>query len=575
MTTTTKTGFQVTGTNASAKFTLKCYRGEGMTLLAMNWKNGTPPTDFVGFAIEYKEPGGDTFYALKNRLSFPGIPTNGNPNRLSTWLSPIQKFRWVHFPFNAEIDGSFVYKVTPVFMNDKDELSYGEPQDASIILKRETYPDQLDVAFTRGFVASQAFVDYYNSAGSISTLLPAKANQGLNFTPTHPKTKQALEWMGFEARSAILEVLDQAIANTDAQVRVIAYDLNEPEVLNRLIKLGSRLQVIIDDDGDHGILGSAENQAEVKLISSAGANNVKRQHMGKLQHNKTIIVNGTGIQIAISGSTNFSWRGFYVQNNNAVIVKGENAVKPFHEAFKNYWKSNAAGDFGKTNSAEWTNLGFVNIDANISFSPHSDKNAILNTIAEDISKNIKSNLFFSLAFLYESKGPILDAIQKVTNDDKLFVYGISDKRVGGIFLQKPNGNIEPVYPSALSKNLPDPFKTEPTGGGGTRMHHKFVVIDFDKPSARVYLGSYNFSSAADLKNGENLMLIRDQRIAITYVIEALTIFDHYHFRVSMQEAKKAKTKLNLLKPPKTAAEVPWWSEYYTDIRKIRERELFS
>jgi phosphatidylserine/phosphatidylglycerophosphate/cardiolipin synthase-like enzyme len=42
---------------------------------------------------------------------------------------------------------------------------------------------------------------------------------------------------------------------------------------------------------------------------------------------------------------------------------------------------------------------------------------------------------------------------------------------------------------------------EPTGGGGIRMHHKFVVIDFDKPTARVYLGSYNFSSPADIKNG--------------------------------------------------------------------------
>jgi phosphatidylserine/phosphatidylglycerophosphate/cardiolipin synthase-like enzyme len=575
MTTTTKTGFQVTGTNASAKFTLKCYRGEGMTLLAMNWKNDTPPSDFVGFAIEYKEPGGDTFYALKNRLSFPGIADNGNPNRLSTLLSPIQKFRWVHFPYNADLDGYFVYKVTPVFMNDEDKLSYGVPQDASIILKRETYPGQLDVSFTRGFVSSQAFVDYYESAGPISTLLPAKADEGLTFTPTHPKTKKALEWMGFEARCAILEVLDQAIANTASQVRVIAYDLNEPEIVTRLEKLGPRLKVIIDDDTTHGYPGSAENQAEEKLKISAGLNNVKRHHMGKLQHNKVIVVNGPGIKIAICGSTNFSWRGLYVQSNNAVIVKGENAIKPFLDAFDKYWEFNTPKDFGTTFSAQWTSLGIENLDAKISFSPHSTNNALLNSIASDINDNITSNLFFSLAFLYQTPGPILNAINKATNDEKLFVYGISDKKVGGIFLQKPNGNIEPVYPSALSKGLPEPFKSESTGGRGTRMHHKFVVIDYDKPSARVYLGSYNFSSAADLKNGENLLLIRDQRVAISYVIEALTMFDHYHFRVSIQEAKKAKTTLNLSKPPRTAGEAPWWSEYYTNNRKIHERELFS
>ena len=100
--------FQVSGRNAAALFTLKLHRGDGMTLVAMNWKDGEPPQDFVGFAIEYKEPGGDRFFPLKNRLGFPGDEGEINPNRLSTRLSPIQKFRWVHFPRNAELPGEFV-----------------------------------------------------------------------------------------------------------------------------------------------------------------------------------------------------------------------------------------------------------------------------------------------------------------------------------------------------------------------------------------------------------------------------------------------------------------------------------
>ena len=46
----------------------------------------------------------------------------------------------MHFPRNAELPGEFVYRVSPVFMNDADELSYGEPQEAAIELRRETYP---------------------------------------------------------------------------------------------------------------------------------------------------------------------------------------------------------------------------------------------------------------------------------------------------------------------------------------------------------------------------------------------------------------------------------------------------
>lgn len=93
---------------------------------------------------------------------------------------------------------------------------------------------------------------------------------------------------------------------------------------------------------------------------------------------------------------------------------------------------------------------------------------------------------------------------KVTKNKGRFVDGIFDRRVGGLGLQKPHGNRAPVYPAALSKNPPEPFKSEPIGGDGTRMHHKFVVIDFDKSSARVCLGSYNFSKAAGTENGENL-----------------------------------------------------------------------
>lgn len=566
--------FEVLGQNAAAPFTLKLHRGDGMLLLAMNWKHGKPPADFVGFSIEYKEPAGQRYFALKNRLTFPTKQGKLDPRTLSTRLSPIQKFRWVHFPRNAELAGEFVYRVTPVFMNDQDELSYGDFQEAAIELRRETYPGQLNVAFTRGFVSSQAFVDRYESAGKISTLLPAKAADGLDFEPTHPEAKQALDWMGFEARNAILEVLDQALADKKAQVRVVAYDLNEPEVVSRLEKLKSRLKIIIDDSADHGKKGSSENEAAKRLSQSAGAENVLRQHMLSLQHNKTIVVDGPKTQTVVCGSTNFSWRGFFVQANNALVLQGKDAVKTFLAAFDQYWSNDPQG-FGDAAPAEWSSVGLKGIRAQAAFSPHSSSNALLSEIGSDISEATTSCLFYSLAFLYQTSGPIRDAITKISKSKEIFVYGISDRKVGGLDLQKPDGNVSPVFPAALAKDVPAPFSAEPTGGGGIRMHHKFVVIDFDKSTARVYLGSYNFSSPADVKNGENLLLIRDRRIAVSYVVEALRLFDHYHFRVAQQEAKQARKRLALARPPRKTGEEPWWAEDYASPRKIRDRELFA
>ena len=566
--------FEVTGANASALFTLKLHRGEGMVLIAMNWKTARPPDDFVGFAVEYREPDGDRYYALKNRLAFRGIDGQLNPNALSTITSPLQKFRWVHFPRNSDLAGDFSYRVSPVFMDAAGALSYGDRQEVAIQLRRETYPGLLNVAFTRGFVSSQAFVDRYQKFGPIAEILPTKASEGLDFEPSHPKAKEALSWMGFEARQAILEVLDKAIADTQASVRIIAYDLNLPDVVTRLEALGPRVRVIIDDSGEHATPGSAENAAEQRLKISAGAANVKRQHVLNLQHNKMIVVDGPVHKLVVCGSTNFSWRGFYVQANNAVVLSSAEPVAAFSAAFEQYWQ-HAPSQFGASPSADWKELNLTDVRPQVTFSPHGAANKRLAAIAADVETATQSSLLYSLAFLFQTSGPVRDAIGKVTGNDDIFVYGISDRKVGGLDLQRPGGNVAPVFPDALSKDVPAPFSTEPTGGGGIRMHHKFIVIDFDKPTARVYLGSYNFSSPADVQNGENLLLFEDRRVAVSYMVEALRIFDHYHFRIIQREAATAHKELVLIGAPKAANDKPWWLEDYENPRKIRDRELFS
>lgn len=570
------TGYQVTGTNEMALFTLKVHRGEGMALLGMNWKNGKPTSDFVGFSIEYMEPEGNKFFPLRNRISFQEADKT-DPNVRYTLRSPLQVFRWVHFPRNPEIQGLFTYVVKPVFMNKNKELSYGESQQCSIALARETYPDALNVTFTRGFISSQAFVDRFEKEGDIKTLLPAKSIEGIDFKPTHPLSKDALAWMGFEAYNAILKVLDDAVKDKTAKVSVIAYDLNEAEIVKRLKKLKKRLKIIIDDSKDHGKEGSAENKAAEMLRVTAGNDQVIRQKMGSLQHNKTIIVDGSEFKKVVCGSTNLSWRGIFVQNNNAIILSGEKPVELFNEAFKNFWsvdKSNNVSLFNNTKSATWQSLELHEIDAKVTFSPHNTENAVLQSIGEDVAAT-KSSLLYSMAFLAQTGGPIREALTNITQNGEIFVYGIADKPVGGINLKSTDGNPQPVSPAVIGENIPEPFKKEPVGGGGIRMHHKFLVMDFNTEDARVYLGSYNFSGVADSQNGENLLLIKDRKVATSYMIEALRIFDHYEFRLARSKADAKNQKLELKFPPKDNRQKPWWDKYYSDKRHSKDRELFS
>jgi hypothetical protein len=573
--------FQVEGKNPNAPFTLKLHRGDGMTLIAMNWRNGKPPKDFAGFAIEYREPNGDRFFALKNRIGFPGMIVDADQPSISTLLAPIQKFRWVHFPRYAHREGLFTYRVSPAFMNDHDEISLGEAQEVDVALHRVTYPGKLNVCFTRGFISSQAFVKRYEPDGALSTLIPESADGGLTFKPTHKKAAEAYQWMGFEARDVILKTLDEAIASA-TDVRVVAYDLNQPEIVERFEKLGPRLKIIIDDSDKHGKAASAETQSEKRLRISAGADHVLRQHMADLQHNKAIAVRGPGLAKVIYGSTNFSWRGLYVQSNNALAIESATAVQTFFETFEHYWSLDAEGFGTSASAATWHSLDLAGIDAKVAFSPHAADNGVLKSIADDIDE-ANSSVFFSLAFLGQTKkGPIGPAMGRAIKKKKLFCLGISDKLIKaenlGIAVLDSNGKSKTVSPAALTKNVPKPFKTEPSGlsgNFGTRMHHKFVVLDFNTDDARVYMGSYNFSEPADDSNGENLVFIRDRRIATSYMIEALRIFDHYKFRVKQMEAKTKRDKLELQRPPRKAGEKPWWDEDFKKADKIRDRELFA
>lgn len=279
--------FLAQGQNSKAPFTFAAYRGEGMSMLAMNWKQGTPPDDFVGFTIEYREPQSRKWWPIPNYMTFPGDAAPTGDDAHSSRLSPIQRFRWIHFPYTVDLPGKFHYRVTPVFMKGREgdhSLTYGEEQEVALELMAETYPGKMNVAFTRGFVSSKAFTKKYGADG-VGSILPEKASEGLDFKPKDPEQEEkALSWMGFEARQVILTALDAAIKDTTAQVRMLAYDFNDPEIVLRLQKMGKRVKIIIDDSNSHGEADDAETKAAAMLAKTAGKENVQRQHSEPLFH---------------------------------------------------------------------------------------------------------------------------------------------------------------------------------------------------------------------------------------------------------------------------------------------------
>ena len=131
---------------------------------------------------------------------------------------------------------------------------------------------------------------------------------------------------------------------------------------------------------------------------------------------------------------------------------------------------------------------------------------------------------------------------------------------------KDNMSVVPF--TFLSKNIPEPFREEWSGGPGQVIHHKFVVCDFNAKNPVVFCGSSNLSAGGEEANGDNLLAISDRKVSTLYAIEAIRLFDHYHFRTLQAHGTDKKL---ILKSDDT-----WTKDYYNPQNiKYHERKLLS
>ena len=565
-------------------FTLKLWRGERMCLLGFDVDQ--PEPDLVGFSIECQSPGSPDFIPLRNRLAFAYDPAAGGVTGDRKFLStqaPFQKFRWIHFPYNPQ-PGSYVYRATKIHMPQDGKLVAGTAIALPISLDPVTFPGYLDVGFTRNFASSQAYAETY---GNNPNVIPNDPDAGLKFTRL---PGDVYRWLGFEAYDLILQFVQEALDDPSIELDILAYDLNEGDIVERLRQLGPRLRIVVDDSTTrtkkgavqgHGVAGSAESQAAAILAGSAGPDHVRRTHFQGLQHHKVMVARRAGQCFKVlAGSTNFSYRGLYIQANNVLVFQSAALAGLFGRMFDAAFNDPAHFNSDAL-SATWQDV--VEADhpqVHVCFAPHKDPDTGLTKVGDAINQ-ARSSVLYAVAFLNLIRsGPTQQAFANLTKSD-VFSYGVADS-AGGMNVMKPDGSVGLVDFGYLADHAPEPFKSEWGAGKGINIHHKFVVIDFNQPGAKVFTGSSNLAPGGEKGNGDHLLQIDDPRVATGYAIEALRVFDHLHFRSKMKEAQaaargqKAPSVLALQKPSTLSGQPAWFAKYYQpDTAAARDRLLFS
>jgi hypothetical protein len=294
-----------------------------------------------------------------------------------------------------------------------------------------------------------------------------------------------------------------------------------------------------------------------------------------LAHSKVFIhlKNGKAVKV-LTGSTNFSTNGLYVNSNHVLVFKNAKIAQVYCDVYDASFGENEMDNFKKTTFAA-TDFAFNDADSpamTITFAPHQliDTQRIFDRISNRIKQNGNTDVLFAI-MSDTSNSSILDAVKTQVKLDEVFTYGITDT-IGksdadyGVFLYKPNSiNGVRIAAKGISNILPPPFG-KVAAVSGYAIHHKFVVVNFKGADPVVYCGSSNLAFGPEQKNGDNLLEIHDKDIVTAFAIEALRLVDHFHWRNNELKTDEPMRLDDLSTPNKT------WSKAWFNPNDLKNRQ---
>ena len=389
---------------------------------------------------------------------------------------------------------------------------------------------------------------------------------GANATGVTCSFNDIYAWMGASARTQVFNILNQVMNDTTLTLDVFAYDLDEPDVVTAFLKLAGqgRIRIILDDAELHVQHTDSKTHKTVTPLEvpfvqqfDAAAKAPAQLVQGcfdRYSHDKIFIVSKSGKPTQVlTGSTNFSVTGLYVNANHVLVFNDAGMAQEYASVFEESWtvlqkypkeSAAAASEFAATPLAEQpftpTSRGVPSMS--ITFSPHTlaTTQSLLGAISDRVeseAKAAKGNVMFAVMQLTGSNTPVYNTLNAIHNTQTLFSYGISDAPEG-TYLYKA-GSAEGVLVTGKpgKTTLPPPFDQVPIPPGH-EIHDKFVVCGLNGPDPVVYCGSSNLATGGEQQNGDNLLQIHDADVATAFAIEALLLVDHYDFLDRYANPKK-------------------------------------
>ena len=167
--------------------------------------------------------------------SFVGFVDGQKPDPTALWKMPLQRFMW--WDYLVDPGNVVQYSIVPVCGADKDHLSLNTAA-AAALTPPMTITGQtsahISAYFNKGIVSAQWVARDLAAIGKTAKLADLIAKPG---TPLRDSLSGLL-------RPQLLELLDDVKKN-NGQIYAALYELNDPELIPRLLALGQKCHLIL------------------------------------------------------------------------------------------------------------------------------------------------------------------------------------------------------------------------------------------------------------------------------------------------------------------------------------------
>lgn len=398
-------------------------------------------------------------------------------------------------PVNLGIHDAFTDETIPfVVQSNKSNAYLLHDIPSGKILKLDYGFLGRSTAVESSYVATQSA-----STGAINVYFNHPVNTLVAQTQNAVNLGNTLDDMLITYINACVSTLDIAIYNSDSPSSTTGI----AGAINAAYTRGVQIRVIYDPSTSSTMIPLLN--VGIPVWPSAQGSNYG------IMHNKFVIFDANSSDASKpfvwTGSTNWTSAQIDGPDKNSVIaIQDQSLALGYTLEFNEMWGSTTnvpdlvASKFGpyKLDNTPHTYVIGGKV-VNSYFSPSDGANSKIITAINSANSDI------NIATMLITRDDVTTAILNKFNG------GLTNINLV-VSYQNPSGNDFPLIQSGIMANHAVIYNT------GGLMHHKFMVIDNSNSASdpQVLVGSHNWSSSAENKNDENMLIVHDANIANQY-----------------------------------------------------------